>query len=89
LIYYVYTKLIYKAAIPEIDADKNKCINCKVCNKNYVMSLPVSEMVQKSSMENPESVLCGGCVDSCQRGAIKYSFGVKMDKDSSLSQKLG
>lgn len=71
-----------------LTADKNKCINCRLCDKNCVMSLPVSEMVQKSSMENPECILCGACVDNCKKGTIKYSFGVEKDKNGSLTQKL-
>jgi len=37
-------------------ADKDKCINCGLCNKNCVMSLNVSGMVQKNSMKNSECI---------------------------------
>ena len=36
------------------------------------MSLEVSKMVQNSSMENAECILCGVCVDNCPQGIIKY-----------------
>lgn len=55
-------------------ADKDKCINCGLCNKNCVMSLNVSEMVKKNSMKNSECILCGMCVDNCPKGVIKYRF---------------
>ena len=31
-------------------------------------------MVQKQSMENSECILCGSCVDTCPKQAIKYAF---------------
>lgn len=58
----------------KLSADKDKCIKCGLCNKSCAMSLNVSEMVQKGSMENSECILCGGCVDNCPKGVIKYSF---------------
>jgi ferredoxin-type protein NapH len=32
-------------------------------------------MVQQGSMENSECILCGQCVDTCTKGAVKFSFG--------------
>jgi ferredoxin-type protein NapH len=61
----------------QLDADRSKCINCMVCTRNCVMSLDVNAMVQKHAMENTECILCGNCVDTCPKGAIKYSFGKK------------
>jgi polyferredoxin len=61
----------------QLEADKNKCINCKTCTRNCSMSLDVNAMVQSQSMENSECILCGKCVDNCPEGVIKYSFGTK------------
>jgi ferredoxin-type protein NapH len=61
----------------QLEADKAKCVNCKICAKNCSMSLDVNAMVQNQAMENSECILCGKCVDSCPKGAIKYSFGGK------------
>jgi len=61
----------------QLDADKTRCVGCGVCGRNCPMSLDVKAMVQNGSMENPECILCGTCVDGCHRGAIKYSFGRK------------
>jgi ferredoxin-type protein NapH len=61
----------------QLDADRSKCINCMACTRNCVMSLDVNAMVQKHAMENTECILCGNCVDTCPKGAIKYSFGKK------------
>jgi ferredoxin-type protein NapH len=55
----------------------SKCINCMACTRSCSMSLDVNAMVQKQAMENAECILCGNCVDTCPKGAIKYSFGKK------------
>jgi ferredoxin-type protein NapH len=61
----------------QLETDSNKCINCMACTRNCAMSLNVHEMVQKQAMENAECILCGNCVDTCPKSAIKYSFGKK------------
>jgi ferredoxin-type protein NapH len=68
----------------QLEADNNKCINCKTCTRSCSMSLDVNAMVQNRSMENPECILCGKCVDNCPKGAIRYSFG----KKAPLNQKV-
>ncbi|MEJ2242703.1 MAG: 4Fe-4S binding protein [Candidatus Bathyarchaeota archaeon] len=59
----------------QLQADNNKCINCKACNRNCSMGLDVNAMVQNQSMENSECILCGNCVEICPKDAIEYSFG--------------
>jgi ferredoxin-type protein NapH len=59
----------------QLQADKTKCINCKVCDQKCPMSLQVNSMVQQNSMENSECILCGSCVDNCPKKVIKYNFG--------------
>lgn len=50
------------------------CIQCHKCTENCPMSLPVESMVAKKQMESSECILCGTCVDGCNRGAITYIF---------------
>ncbi|MFH0731719.1 MAG: 4Fe-4S dicluster domain-containing protein [Candidatus Omnitrophota bacterium] len=57
-----------------LHADKDKCNNCKLCNKKCPMSLDVNGMVQKGSMINPECILCGCCIDACPRSVLRYHF---------------
>jgi ferredoxin-type protein NapH len=57
-----------------LDSDKEKCINCKLCSKQCPMSLDVHEMVQQNKLNNSECILCGECIDSCTKGAIRYRF---------------
>ena len=68
----------------QLQADKTKCINCKVCDQKCPMSLKVNSMVQQNSMENSECILCGSCVDSCPKQVIKYNFG-KNNSQTSLA----
>lgn len=55
-----------------LQADTSTCMQCKICSRNCVMSLPVHEMVAKSELDNTECILCGQCVDSCPKKAITY-----------------
>jgi ferredoxin-type protein NapH len=55
-------------------AEPSACSDCKLCNKNCSMSLDVDAMVRSGSMEHPECILCGACVDHCAQKAIRYSF---------------
>ena len=71
----------------QLVADKEKCVNCKVCNQKCPMSLAVESMVQQNSMENSECILCGSCVDNCPKQVIKYSFGKKRNQTN--LQELG
>lgn len=52
----------------------DNCKHCHTCTKHCPMSLPVEEMVNRISMENPECILCGTCVDGCKQGAITYDW---------------
>lgn len=56
-----------------LEADNDKCIGCKMCNKKCPMSLDVETMVNEDSMSNSECILCGECIDACSKLVIKYS----------------
>lgn len=56
-----------------LEADNDKCIGCKMCNKKCPMSLDVKTMVSEDSMSNSECILCGECIDACPKLVIKYS----------------
>lgn len=57
-----------------LKANKELCVECRLC-ENCPMSLDVKEKVLGGDMHDFECILCGKCVDSCPKGAIKYSFG--------------
>lgn len=57
-----------------LDANKDACINCHVCNNSCPMSLNVVEKVQIETMDDNECILCGACVDSCPKKVIAYKL---------------
>lgn len=57
-----------------LKASSEKCSDCKQCVRNCPMSLDVNAMVQAEQMEHSECILCGNCVDACQKDVIHYSF---------------
>ena len=61
-----------------LKVDKEKCINCKICTRNCIMSLPVEEMVKSNAMDHTECILCGMCVDTCPKKAIFFEVGWKL-----------
>jgi polyferredoxin len=57
-----------------LSADASRCTDCNKCSKNCPMGLDVNNMVRQRRMENAECILCGGCVDFCQKKAIRYAW---------------
>jgi ferredoxin-type protein NapH len=57
-----------------LKANKELCVECRLCSKNCPMSLEVNGKVKKEDLKDFECILCGTCVDSCPKDAIKYSF---------------
>lgn len=55
-----------------LNAKKEACINCRICDKNCPMGINVSEKVLTESMDDNECILCGACVDNCPKKAIAY-----------------
>ncbi len=55
-------------------ATPEQCVACQTCGRDCPMSLDVPAMVQRGDMEDSECILCGKCVDSCTKHAIRYSF---------------
>ncbi|HTY74633.1 MAG TPA: 4Fe-4S binding protein [Candidatus Nanoarchaeia archaeon] len=72
----------------QLSVDKEKCVNCKVCNQKCPMSLNVNSMVQQNTMENTECILCGSCVDNCPKQVLKYSFGKNKPGASVKEQRI-
>jgi len=64
-----------------LEAEKEWCIDCKQCSKECPMSLDVNGMVREGTMEHTECILCGSCMDSCPKGAIRYAWTAKRTKE--------
>jgi len=57
-----------------LQANATDCADCMKCTSNCPMSLDVNAMVQAEQMENSECILCGTCVDNCNKQAIRFAF---------------
>ena len=57
-----------------LSAESGRCTDCKKCSINCPMGLDVNIMVRQGRMENTECILCGSCVDACQKQAIRYAL---------------
>jgi len=57
-----------------LSADAGKCTGCKKCSESCPMGLDVNIMVRQGRMENTECILCGCCLDVCQKHAIRYAL---------------
>jgi polyferredoxin len=76
------TKVSDWLRIPKLHlkADKEKCSRCSACSAKCPMSLDVRDMVEREKMKCSECILCGECVDACNKKAITYSFRGVGDK---------
>lgn len=57
-----------------LESDPAACNACGRCDGECPMSLPVGAMAAKGDMHDVDCILCGRCVDSCKRGAIRYAY---------------
>jgi polyferredoxin len=57
-----------------LEADSEKCSQCKQCSKACVMGLDVHELVDSGNMYDADCILCGSCVASCNQDTIKYAW---------------
>ncbi|WP_434693652.1 4Fe-4S binding protein [Hungatella sp. SB206] len=52
-----------------MEIDKNKCIDCKVCERNCRMQVKVLENINSA-----ECIRCMECKNICPKGAIETNF---------------
>jgi polyferredoxin len=65
-----------KLRIPSLrlQAQNEKCNQCKRCDRACPMSLEVHEFVIRGDMEDSNCILCGECIETCPRNVIQYKF---------------
>jgi polyferredoxin len=70
------TKIINLLKYPalHLEADSEKCTECKMCSKACVMGLEVHELVDSNNMYHPDCILCGSCVATCKQDAVHYAW---------------
>jgi polyferredoxin len=73
----------YSRLIPVVD--KDKCTNCRICEKECLVRIPIQNYIDKNNglITNSECLLCGKCVEVCKHNAIKIKFVWKRLKQNS------
>jgi polyferredoxin len=55
----------------KIKADKEKCIDCGLCEKSCDMGIPISHLVkEKGEINSIECMGCGRCVRACPEDVL-------------------
>lgn len=54
--------------------EKEKCIECRLCDRACPMTLEVTKMVQEGAINHLECISCGNCSAVCRHSAIEYGF---------------
>ena len=57
-----------------LEADTEKCTNCKQCSRACEMGLEVNDLVQSGNMYDADCILCGRCVYTCKQDVISYAW---------------
>ncbi|EHP89124.1 4Fe-4S binding protein [Methanotorris formicicus] len=76
----VLQKILGRFALLKISIDKNKCINCGLCEKNCPMDIKLLDYKNKGKrVLSTECILCTTCMGVCPKSAIdvkvKFDFG--------------
>ncbi len=58
-----------------LEAESEKCIDCKLCTKSCPMSIDVHGLVKGGDMFSPECISCGACVDVCPKSVLSLGWG--------------
>ncbi len=81
-------KNLFRYPSLHLEADAERCINCRQCNKACPMSLDVAGMVRSGKMDHSECILCGECSAACKQGAITRTFSYREKGKHAPGQKL-
>ncbi|MDP4180310.1 MAG: 4Fe-4S binding protein [Bacillota bacterium] len=76
------TKFKNKVRYPSLHLEVNKknCVGCKRCDEACPMSLNTYDMVKDENMYNPECILCGSCIEACNKKVISYAWKWKKEQ---------
>lgn len=65
--------LFNKFSFYQMSLDKEKCVNCKACEKACKMNVKITE-----NINGTECIRCGECVNVCPHGAISNKIDLKL-----------
>lgn len=61
--------------------DKNKCVDCKLCEKSCLMNVQITKKIN-----SPECIRCGKCIDICpQRAIYREKIFKKIENNHNLN----
>ena len=77
-----FLKIGTRFSIVKITADKNKCNDCKLCEKNCLMNIKLTQyIIEEKRILSTECILCNSCISTCPKEALKmksgFDFGFK------------
>jgi ferredoxin-type protein NapH len=72
----LFLKIGSRFSLLKIKTIKDKCIDCKICEKTCPMNIEITQYVQKwKRILSTECILCNNCVRSCSKEALKLTAG--------------
>ncbi len=81
----LFLKIGSRFSLLKIKTIKDKCIDCKICEKNCPMNIEITQYVQNEKrILSTECILCNNCVRSCSKEALKLTAGF----DCSIKENL-
>lgn len=73
----IFMKIGSRFSIMKIKGNIDKCTSCKICEKNCLMDINITEFIQKKKrVTSSECIICYTCINSCPTGALSNSFNL-------------
>ena len=69
-------RIYSKFGFLKIKIDQDKCTDCSACTRNCQMNVNIDRYVKagSASIKDGDCILCGDCIDSCPKKALKFGI---------------
>lgn len=57
-----------------LECTSKVCVGCKRCNSVCPMSINVEELVKKGDMYDEDCIMCGSCIETCNKKVVRYAW---------------
>ncbi len=72
----VFMKIGSRFSLLKIKTDREKCNQCRLCDKNCLMNIKISDYAKEGKRVScSECIVCENCARVCPKGALRLSFG--------------
>ncbi len=68
--HYVSKLQLLKSKADNVNFDKNKCIDCRICSKSCPVGVDVLGYKNSGQVEDADCLKCGICVDKCPKKSL-------------------